>query len=71
MNHTNSDTQPHGDLNSDSVACEKCSFFNHSTKGCHRNLCEICGFNNHSTYDCKSCVPWSVGPKLCAAQVED
>lgn len=45
MNHTNSDTQPHGDLNSDSVACEKCSFFNHSTKGCRRNLCEICGFN--------------------------
>jgi hypothetical protein len=53
------------------LPCENCGMFNHSTRECRRNVCEICGFNNHSTYNCKRCLPWNLGPELCAAQVED
>lgn len=51
--------------------CEKCGLPNHSTQECHRFSCELCGLNNHSTYDCKKCIPWNVGPELCATHVED
>lgn len=27
--------------------------------------------NNHMVYDCKKCLPWNLGPELCATQVED
>lgn len=70
QNPTNPDTHHLGSHNQ-RVACENCALYNLATKDCRRNLCEICGFNNHSTYDCKRCVPWSVGPELCAAQVEN
>jgi hypothetical protein len=53
------------------IACEICGLFNHATKDCRRMLCEICGYNNHIACDCHQCVPWNIGPKLCAAQVED
>jgi len=53
------------------VPCENCGMFNHTTRECRRNACEICGFNNHATYDCRRCLPWNLGPELCATQVED
>lgn len=53
------------------IPCENCGMLNHTANECRRILCEICGFSNHSTYDCKRCLPWNVGPELCAAQVED
>lgn len=53
------------------VPCGSCGLFNHATRDCRQIACEICGFNNHSTFDCKRCVPWNMGPELCAAQVED
>lgn len=53
------------------VACEICGLFNHATKDCRRLVYEICGYNNHTAYDCRRCVPWNVGPKLCAAEVDD
>lgn len=52
-------------------ACEIYGLFNHATKDCRRMICEICGYNNHVAYDCRRCIPWNVGPELCAAQVED
>jgi len=27
--------------------------------------------NTHMAYDCNNCMPWNLGPELCAAQVED
>lgn len=53
------------------TGCEKCGLPNHSTQECRRFACELCGLNNHITYDCKKCIPWNVGPELCATQVED
>lgn len=64
-------SQKNSNSGQDRIACEICGLFSHATKDCRRMLCEICGFNNHITYDCHRCVPWNVGPELCAAQVED
>jgi hypothetical protein len=52
------------------IPCQKCGLYNHATKDCYRLFCEICEFN-HRTLNYKRCVPWNVGPELCAAQVED
>lgn len=71
-NQGKNDLPPHeANPNHQRVPCENCGLFNHATKDCRRQFCEFCGFSNHSTYECRRCVLWNMGPKLCAAQVED
>lgn len=57
--------------NQNRIPCEFCGLTNHLSKDCRRQNCEICGLGNHSTYQCKRCLPWNMGPELCATQVED
>lgn len=49
------------------LVCEICGLSNHITKDCRRLICEICGLNTHMAYDGKNCMPWNLGPELCAA----
>lgn len=56
----------------DRPPCDFCHLKNHLTRDCrHRFSCETCGGDDHTVFYCKKCLPWNLGPELCAAQVED